>query len=568
MGTQYMLFHCVYTIPVAAVLAVFYYPFFTARDICKIVFLNILAVTATIPWASYLIRHHIWTYPPDATINRTLFDIPAEEIAFFVLQTCITSLVYCICTKPLVQPMYLQSDPLRWVRNLGGIVLLALLLSGAACFVSGGRTTYMGLILLWALPVILVQWTLVYPFIVSLPWRATAIPILLPTVYFWLADRSAMAAGFWSIVPETQLNMVFFLITNVMIVFGLVGFDYAFALADYEHLCTGAGPTSRGSVRTALRALVQRTQIQTTVIAELQDAVARLHAKSQSMFVGSALFQGALRIDLIYLYSFCHMIDDLIDEARDEREARHWIAVCRMMLDARTTKQEKSSANGVAHDFKRHLLQRAVNALPVSRMSAQPLYDLLKGFEMDLAFSDQRRPAFPIATEADLDRYAAYVASTVAQLVLDLIHHYHNRAHRYDHEDMARADRVIGQALQFINIARDIHRDAAIGRVYIPTEWLEPAGLTPANLLHNPTSPAAYQLQTKLLDKADVHYLAARDAIERLPPGVREPVRTTVESYVEIGRYLRERHGHTLATEKKMRLPLRRRLKVAWLAML
>ncbi|PYI31648.1 terpenoid synthase [Aspergillus indologenus CBS 114.80] len=604
MGVQYLLFHCTYTIPAAALLTIFYYPFFTRRDICKITFLNILAVTATIPWDSYLIRHGIWSYPPDATFNRTLYDIPLEEVAFFVLQTSITSLVYCICSKALVLPMHLPVRPVRRARDLGGLGLVVLFAIGMVCFVSGGGGTYLGLILIWAVPVVILQWMLVSPFIVSLPWKATAPPIVLPTVYLWIADRSAMAAGVWSIESATQLGvhvfgleieytpcpfccfcdmnlrtrreMLFFLVTNVMIVFGLVGFDYACAMAEYTTICTGVAPsTTRDAVKGVLQALLHPPAIQASGITDLQQAVARLHEKSQSMFVGSALFQGPVRVDLIYVYSFCRVIDDLIDEAEDEGEAQFWIAECRRCLDARIRPQEQPPSPKPRTPYnqaKQHLLHRAVATLPLSRMPTQPLYDLLKGFEMDLAFttaspSAKHKGHFPIATEPDLDRYATYVASTVAELVLDLLHHHYNRSHLYDREAMAHAGRQMGKALQCVNIARDIHRDAAIGRVYIPTTWLAETGLTPADILQDPRSPAAYAMQGRLLDKAEGLYGQARGAIEALPPGVRGPVRTTVESYMEIGRYLRERRGESLQTARKTRLPVGRRVRVAWVGM-
>ncbi|RAH80483.1 terpenoid synthase [Aspergillus japonicus CBS 114.51] len=547
MGVQYLWFHCTYTIPVAALLTIFYYPFFTRRDICKITFLNILAVTATIPWDSYLIRHGIWSYPPDATFNRTLYDIPLEEVAFFVLQTTITGLVYCICSKALVLPMYLPGRPVRRARDLGGLGML------------------------------------VSPFIVSLPWKATAPPIVLPTVYLWVADRSAMAAGVWSIESATQLGvhvfgleieeMLFFLVTNVMIVFGLVGFDYACAMAEYTTIRTGVAPsTMRNAVKGVLQAVFHPPAIEASVIADLQQAVARLHEKSQSMFVGSALFQGPVRVDLIYVYSFCRVIDDLIDEAEDEGEAQFWIAECRRCLDARIRPQEQPRSpkprTPYNNQAKQHLLHRAVATLPLSRMTTPPLYDLLKGFEMDLAFttaspSARQKVIFPIATEPNLDRYATYVASTVAELVLGLLHHHYNRSQLYDPEAMVHAGRQMGKALQCVNIARDIHRDAAIGRVYIPTTWLAEMGLTPADILQDPRSPAAYAMQGRLLDKAEGLYGQARGAIEALPPGVRGPVRTTVESYMEIGRYLRERRGESLQTARKTRLPVGRRVRVA-----
>lgn len=98
--------------------------------------------------------------------------------------------------------------------------------------------------------------------------------------------------------------MLFFLVTNMMTVFGLVGFDYACAMAEYTTICTGVAPsTTRDAVKDVLQAVTHPPAIQASVIADLQQAVARLHEKSQSMFVGSALFQGPVRVDLINVYT-------------------------------------------------------------------------------------------------------------------------------------------------------------------------------------------------------------------------------------------------------------------------
>jgi lycopene cyclase domain-containing protein len=94
-----------------------------------------------------------------------------------------------------------------------------------------GHFTYLVLELAWALPVLALQWTVGLPEL----WRARRIWItasLLPTVYLWLADRFALGNGIWQIAGPTSTGIqvgglpleeaVFFLLTNVMIVQGLL----------------------------------------------------------------------------------------------------------------------------------------------------------------------------------------------------------------------------------------------------------------------------------------------------------------------------------------------------------
>jgi 15-cis-phytoene synthase/lycopene beta-cyclase len=123
----------------------------------------------------------------------------------------------------------------------------------------------------------------------------------------------------------------------------------------------------------------------------------------------------------------------------------------------------------------------------------------------------------------------------------------------------------MGIALQYVNISRDIATDAAIGRVYLPTSWLKEAGLTPQDVLEKPDKPLIEKLRAKLLNKAFGVYKEAQPALAQLPYDARAPMRVAVESYMEIGRVLREK-GYKVK-EGKATVPKMRRLKVAWKAL-
>ncbi|PYH67439.1 terpenoid synthase [Aspergillus vadensis CBS 113365] len=581
---KYASSHCTYTIPAASALTVLYYPFFTAQDRCKICILITISIIATIPWDSYLIRCAIWTYPPDAVVGSKILDIPVEEVFFFVIQTYITSVAYCIFTKPLVRPMYLRPHLGRCrTRNMVAFVILTLMGGGIACLLLGQHMTYLGLILVWVCPILLFQWMLSHPFLIGLPGKPTIAAICLPTLYLWVADSCAMESGTWRIESGTKLDYqigglevessnsnreaLFFLVTNMMIVLGLIGIDYAYALQEYKSLTRPAADKGT-TLRTALSLLCSPPSIDESLISALSQAVYRLQEKSQSMFLGSALFQGHLRIDLIFLYSFCRVMDDLIDEAEDEREAGLWVTECKHLLDLSYRGQlHHDTCHAFNKGEKYERLYQSMSHLSLSRLTESSIYDLLEGFETDLAF-DPKKGASPIRSDSCLDRYAGFVAGAVGTLVLDLVLFHHGHDYTENVPRLGRAAKEMGKAMQCVNIARDIHRDAAIGRVYIPTTWLDEVGLTPGDVLEHPNIPIMYGLQERMLQKADGYYQVSREAIEELPRGVRGPLRATVESYMDIGRLLREQKGTSLARASKMRVPLMRRLKVGWLAML
>lgn len=220
-------------------------------------------------------------------------------------------------------------------------------------------------------------------------------------------------------------------------------------------------------------------------------------------------------------------------------------------------KDDKLSANSTP-------LLNSIALLPASRLSLGPLLELLSGFDMDLLFSAENHE-FPIKTETDLEVYAHRVASTVAAGLLELVFsHSEVQYSTAQQEKIINAGQKMGQALQYVNIARDIKRDAAIQRVYIPSAWLKTKGLTPTDVINNPTDPALATFESQMLVKAENAYQSSVEAIDQLPKDVRGPVKTTVESYMMIGQMVRKARQNSIEIEGKLKVPLWRRLRLAW----
>ena len=357
---------------------------------------------------------------------------------------------------------------------------------------------------------------------------------------------------------------VFFLVTNILIVSGLIAFDNAFAILQTFPSLFPTVPTLPSPILLIRALLIPTALYDNDRIEGLQQALGRLKAKSRSFYLASGFFQGRLRVDLVLLYSFCRVADDLVDEAGSIGEAKYWIAKLNQYLDI---SYEKSC---VKVERRETLIstfppptQAALRLLPTSYLSPTPLYDLLKGFETDLHFSSSN--PFPIKNELTLQVYGAQVAGTVAELCLELVFH-HTKIFTPDSQRrrIVHAGGRMGIALQYVNIARDISVDASNGRVYLPATWLEEEGLAPRDIIKEPTSKKAETLRQRLLDCAFEIYDEAKGAIEQLPAEARGPMRVAVESYVEIGRVLRQPDYKVKAG--RATVPKLRRLRVAWSA--
>ena len=160
-----------------------------------------------------------------------------------------------------------------------------------------------------------VRRSLAYQFLISLPLTNTIIPILLPTIYLWVVDTIALRRGTWVIESGTRYGLqlwdgleveeaVFFLVTNMLIVFGLVAFDNALAvLHTFPDFFPGT-ETSKGLPSPILLVealLVPARDYDMEEIKGLAEAVLRLRRKSRSFYLASATFEGRLRLDLIRL---------------------------------------------------------------------------------------------------------------------------------------------------------------------------------------------------------------------------------------------------------------------------
>lgn len=94
-----------------------------------------------------------------------------------------------------------------------------------------GQWTYLVFLLVWALPIILLQVWFGWP-ILRRQWRLYLAGVIIPWLWLSISDRLAIGAGVWAISPARSVpvlifglpleELLFFLITNLLIVQGLL----------------------------------------------------------------------------------------------------------------------------------------------------------------------------------------------------------------------------------------------------------------------------------------------------------------------------------------------------------
>jgi len=194
----------------------------------------ILAVVWTTPWDNYLVESGVWYYNPVLVTGITIGWVPIEEYTFFVFQTLMTGLWLLWLVRHLrVAPMPAPWRPrLRWIA---AATMGAMWLGAMAILLAGWQLgTYLGLELGWMLPPIILQLAAG----ADVLWhqrRLVALALLPPMLYLVVADALAINSGTWTIAPAQSTGvllggvlpleeLIFFGLTNVLIVFGMTLF--------------------------------------------------------------------------------------------------------------------------------------------------------------------------------------------------------------------------------------------------------------------------------------------------------------------------------------------------------
>ncbi len=263
---------------------------------------------------------------------------------------------------------------------------------------------------------------------------------------------------------------------------------------------------------------------------------ALLRRGSKSFSAASRLLPRPARDPIAAIYAFCRTADDLVDGGGASR----WTLIhLRERLD-RIYGSARIDDPG----------DRALRAVVRQFVIPRAVFDtLLEGFAWEL---EGRR----YDSIEDVRAYGLRVAGTVGLAVAHVIG-------PRDPETLVRAC-DLGVAMQLTNIARDVGEDAAVGRLYLPRNWMREEGLDPDAWLRDPTPCAGVRaVVRRLLEEADRLYARAEPGITRLPRGVQWAIRAAQLIYADIGRVISTRAYDSVSSRafttgwRKLRLTLR-----------
>ena len=227
---------------------------------------------------------------------------------------------------------------------------------------------------------------------------------------------------------------------------------------------------------------------------------ATIAAGSKSFAAASRLFAPAIRESAVLLYAWCRYCDDLIDGQHLGRGIGD-----RSVTPLETLARLRDQTRGVFRGETPADPAFAAFAAVVRRHEIPEAYALahLDGFAMDVEgrvyhrFDDTLEYCYRGGRRGRADDGTGHgrAATDILDRACDL-----------------------GIAFQLTNIARDVVEDAAIGRVYLPGDWLQEARI-PASEVAQPRHRAALTgVVARLLREAEPYYESAALGIGDLPP--------------------------------------------------
>ena len=254
------------------------------------------------------------------------------------------------------------------------------------------------------------------------------------------------------------------------------------------------------------------------------DAVeAIVRAAGTSFYHGMRVLPPDRRHAMYAIYAFCRIVDDIADEEGSLADKRLLLAAWRDKIAALYQGRTDGPVTRVL-----------AAAVPRFQLRAEDFIAVIDGMQTDAE-------TVVVAPDmATLDLYCDRVASAVGRLSVRAFGDASPAADQVAH--------ALGRALQLTNILRDIKEDADRGRIYLPREYLQDAGVPadPVAILGAPGLPVVCD---RLAALAHSYFRQAREAMDLCDRVAMKPARLMGATYDSLLSVL-ERRGWNRLDER------------------
>jgi 15-cis-phytoene synthase len=220
-------------------------------------------------------------------------------------------------------------------------------------------------------------------------------------------------------------------------------------------------------------------------------------ARDTNFYYSFLVLTPARRQAIVAVWDFCRAVDDAVDEARIETEADRAAAHARLD-EWRREIGRCFAADDAAATPETPQGRALVPFIHQFDLPRGPFSDLVDGVAMDIG---HRR----FKNFAELYQYCYRVASTVGIICVQIFGCQDAQSRDYATD--------LGVALQLTNILRDVKKDLALGRLYIPLDDMARVGVTEDMLVRDTGNSLVRALLRAQGGRARDYYARATRAI-------------------------------------------------------
>lgn len=270
------------------------------------------------------------------------------------------------------------------------------------------------------------------------------------------------------------------------------------------------------------------------------DTQTLLKNTSRSLYLSVQALPSAMRPTFGIAYLLCRYADTIADTPILPSSRRlYWVERFPHLIQTQdpqeiaqlTSEISGGSENPYEEALIEHLPQclACLNRIPphLQELIMDVVYAICDGMQTDLSFFPHEKAPLPKAFDApaDLERYCRLMGGKPGLFWSRLI--CRTMPIAMPEEEFFELGQHIGDALQIVNILRDLPKDLRIGRCYFPSTDLQQAGLSAPDLLNPANSPRFEPVKRKWIAWGIANLKSAKAYFEQLPktqPGLRAAV--------------------------------------------
>lgn len=261
---------------------------------------------------------------------------------------------------------------------------------------------------------------------------------------------------------------------------------------------------------------------------------------SRSLYLSVLALPRVMRPAFSVAYLLCRYADTIADTHLLPAERRlYWIERFPEMILSQHPQEAAQLAReisgGSESPYEEQLIKHLTpclewfNQIPATQQTIilEVVQAVCEGMRMDLSTFPTREDTAPTAlkTPDELEHYCRLMGGMPGLFWSKLI--YHTQRVTMPEEQFYELGKHVGDALQIVNILRDLPKDLPMGRCYFPQTDLEQAGLTPGELLSSANSARFEPVKRKWIAWGLDRLSSAKPyfrQLSRLHPGQRAAV--------------------------------------------